>query len=199
MLILKWQKAGWKNTSNPTDLMLSISKPMHGAGQGNYYLGLAREDYYLSGGEPPGLWHGEGASRLGLSGVVEPEKFRNLLNGFSPDRLHPLAQNAGRNDRQSGWDLTFSAPKSVSVLWALSDSAYGNSPGSQVRQRTPRSAAPVEALLWILEVTYFRPTPTSSPRATVAPQAMKTARSCGVMRAPVGTPVLSISVMPPEF
>ena len=32
--------------------MLSISPPLRGAGKGNYYLDLAREDYYLEGGEP---------------------------------------------------------------------------------------------------------------------------------------------------
>lgn len=101
--------------------MLSISKPMHGAGQGGYYLNLAREDYYLAGGEPPGLWYGEGAKLLNLSGIVEGETFGLLLRGFSPDGRCPLTQNAGRPDRQSGWDLTFSAPKSVSVLWALSE------------------------------------------------------------------------------
>lgn len=28
-------------------------------------------------------------------------------------------QNAGNEKRQPGWDLTFSAPKSVSVLWSI--------------------------------------------------------------------------------
>lgn len=101
--------------------MLSISKPMSGAGQGNYYLGLAREDYYVAGGEPPGKWEGKGAELFGLTGKVEPETLRSLLGGYSPDGVRPLAQNAGKPDRQSGWDLTFSSPKSVSVLWALSD------------------------------------------------------------------------------
>jgi hypothetical protein len=30
-----------------------------------------------------------------------------------------LVQNAGHPKRDAAWDLTFSAPKSVSVLWAL--------------------------------------------------------------------------------
>ena len=45
--------------------------------------------------------------------------FVNLLDGFSPDRKRALVQNAGSEDRQCCWDLTFSAPKAVSVLWAL--------------------------------------------------------------------------------
>lgn len=62
--------------------MLTISKPFKGAGQGDYYLNLAREDYYLSGGEPPGRWLGRGAAGLSVSGTVEAEAFRNLLRGF---------------------------------------------------------------------------------------------------------------------
>jgi len=43
-----------------------------------------------------------------------------LLFGFlySPDGKTELVQNAGDEARQSGWDLTFSSPKSVSVLWS---------------------------------------------------------------------------------
>ena len=100
--------------------MLSISPPMKGAGQGNYYLELAREDYYTKGGEPPGQWYGEGSNALGVRGQVEENDLKNLLEGFSKDGKK-LVQNAGEESRQSGWDLTFSAPKSVSTLWAISD------------------------------------------------------------------------------
>lgn len=100
--------------------MLSISA-MSGAGQGDYYINLAREDYYLAGGEPPGEWQGSGAETLGLSGQVEREQFSNLLQGFSADGKAQLVQNAGKENRASGWDLTFSAPKSVSVLWSQAD------------------------------------------------------------------------------
>ncbi len=98
--------------------MLSISA-MTGAGQGKYYLNLAREDYYLGGGEPPGRWLGKGAEILGLEGKVERESFRHLLLGRSPDGSRDLVQNAGKENRQSGWDLTFSAPKSVSIMFAF--------------------------------------------------------------------------------
>ena len=101
--------------------MLSISPPMKGAGQGDYYLELAQEDYYTKGGEPPGEWYGEGAEALGVGGQVGETELKNLLNGYSKDGTEKLVQNAGSEDRQSGWDLTFSAPKSVSSLWAVSD------------------------------------------------------------------------------
>lgn len=101
--------------------MLSIGS-MSG-GQAGYYLGLAREDYYLQGGEPPGQWHGVGAERLGLSGQVEADHLYNLFDGFSPDGSRPLVQfqnHEGKAGHRPGWDLTFSAPKSVSVLWSQS-------------------------------------------------------------------------------
>ncbi|MEQ9617185.1 MAG: MobF family relaxase [Phycisphaerales bacterium] len=91
------------------------------AGKENYYLQLAHEDYYLEGGEPPGTWFGHGARTLGLfEGTVSGEVLRGLFDGFGPNGK-PLVQNAGRSNRQPGWDLTFSAPKSVSTLWSQSD------------------------------------------------------------------------------
>lgn len=96
--------------------MLSVSA-MSG-GQGAYYTALAREDYYLKGGEPPGLWTGHGAQGLGLLGEIDKEIFSNLFAGLD-SKGRPLVQNAGQENRQAGWDLTFSAPKSVSVLWSL--------------------------------------------------------------------------------
>ena len=100
--------------------MLSISAMANG--QENYYLNLAREDYYLAGGEPPGIWHGKGASDLGLSGQVQGEALTQLLKGFHPHDGRALIQNAGDNNHQPGWDLTFSAPKSVSVAWSQATS-----------------------------------------------------------------------------
>lgn len=96
--------------------MLSISDPLKGAAAGNYYLDLARDDYYVNAGEAPGRWFGTGAALLGLSGEIKGKQFRNLLAGCSPDGKQALVQNARNPDRQSGWDLTLSAPKSVSVL-----------------------------------------------------------------------------------
>lgn len=102
--------------------MLSIGAMK--SGQQGYYLALAREDYYLNGGEPPGVWHGEGAADLGLVGAVDGVALTRLFGGFHPtEEGRALVQNAGAEDRQAGWDLTFSAPKSVSVLWSQADEA----------------------------------------------------------------------------
>jgi conjugative relaxase-like TrwC/TraI family protein len=101
--------------------MLSILKTS--IGSADYYLNLAREDYYLNGGEPPGQWHGKGAELMGLVGQVQAEHFQNLFAGFSPSGKVAFVQNAGQRSgyhkRVPGWDLTFSVPKSVSVCWAL--------------------------------------------------------------------------------
>lgn len=95
--------------------MLSIGAMK--SGQGEYYQKLAAEDYYLEGGEPPGKWLGQGGASLGLGGLVEAADLSALFRGFSREG-RKLVQNAGKDNRQPGWDLTFSAPKSVSVLWS---------------------------------------------------------------------------------
>ena len=93
--------------------MLSIGQMS--SGKEEYYLGLAAEDYYTEGGEPPGRWYGEGATALGLEGEVRGNELSNVFRGFSPDGNQPLVRNAGAADRRAGFDFTFSAPKSVSV------------------------------------------------------------------------------------
>ena len=98
--------------------MLSIAKM--GAGQELYYTALAAENYYLAGGEPLGQWWGRGADKLGLRGKVEDEELGATLRGFGRDGIG-LVQNAGRDNRRPGWDLTFSCPKSVSVLWSQAE------------------------------------------------------------------------------
>ena len=98
--------------------MLSIGRLS--AGDVTYYLDLAREDYYLNGGEPPGRWWGKGAEALGLAGDVDREELGKLFAGFSP-RGEALVQNAGRASRCPAFDLTFSAPKSLSVVWSQAD------------------------------------------------------------------------------
>ncbi|MDX2201045.1 MAG: MobF family relaxase [Phycisphaerae bacterium] len=98
--------------------MLSIGRMA--SGQNTYYLDLAREDYYLEGGEPPGIWWGRGAEKLGLTGTVERRQLERIFAGYT-SAGEPLVQNAGKDHHRPGFDLTFSAPKSVSVFWALTD------------------------------------------------------------------------------
>lgn len=95
--------------------MLSIGKA-----QGSYYVSLAKDDYYTQGGEPNGIWHGQGADRLGFEGEIDKEEFLKLCDGVGKHGKE-LTQNAKQENRVAGWDLTFSAPKSVSVLWSQAD------------------------------------------------------------------------------
>ncbi len=91
--------------------MLSIKNLR--AGQSEYYR---TEDDYTKGARLE--WFGRGAQTLQLVGEVDAKGLSNLFGGFHPVTGAALVQNAGADDRQAGWDLTFSAPKSVSVLWS---------------------------------------------------------------------------------
>lgn len=86
-----------------------------------YYLKLASLSYYTEGGEPLPLWAGTAASELGLSGFAEKEHVERLCSGFHHETGKALVRNAGEETRNPGHDLTFSAPKSVSVLWSTAD------------------------------------------------------------------------------
>lgn len=100
--------------------MLNVAKL--GAGQERYYLDSVAsgvEDYYLGHSEEPGQWTGRGSEPLDLDGVVAPEVLHRVLEGRDPDSGVRFTQ--ARKDRVPGFDLTFSAPKSVSVLWAVTD------------------------------------------------------------------------------
>jgi conjugative relaxase-like TrwC/TraI family protein len=96
-----------------------------------YYTGLARDqqrrdggargpvDYYLDPAEPPGRWWGSGRAAVGLDGEVLPEQLEALLEGRHPATGATLGRRFGHRSAR-GFDATFSAAKSVSVLWALS-------------------------------------------------------------------------------
>ena len=78
-------------------------------------------------GEEPGRWLGRQADELGLDGVVEADALQRLLEGRDPttgtslgNPLIDRRSSAGAVIRAvAGFDATFSAPKSVSVWWAL--------------------------------------------------------------------------------
>jgi conjugative relaxase-like TrwC/TraI family protein len=93
------------------------------AGGEEYYLDAVAkgaDEYYSLRGEVPGRWMGVGAVDLELSGQVAGEDLRALLAGKDPRS----AERLGSAPRKvPGFDLTFSAPKSVSLLFAFSDPA----------------------------------------------------------------------------
>ena len=80
-------------------------------------------DYYLDPDEPPGRWRGGGRHALGLDGNVEGTELRSLLEAAHPATGARLGRRFGDSSAR-GFDATFSAPKSVSVLWALSPDPF---------------------------------------------------------------------------
>lgn len=121
--------------------MLSIAKLS--PGQEAYYersVAAGLDDYYAGRGESPGVWTGEGARGLGLTGAVGEGDLSRLIDGRDPatgtrlrrhparrvitvERLDPLTGAPRLEERTlspvAGFDLVFSAPKSVSLLHAL--------------------------------------------------------------------------------
>ncbi len=80
---------------------------------------LSQGDYYL-GTEVNGHFHGKAASQLGMKKkeAVSKVAFKVLLEGRHPRTGKKLTQRL-RKDRRPGIDLTFSPPKSVSLLWTI--------------------------------------------------------------------------------
>ena len=92
---------------------------LKGTGAGRYYTEHL-PSYYLDGDEPPGRWWGRGADRLGLSDEIDPEAFLAVMAGHDPATGRDLGRRMGEESVR-GYDATFSAPKSVSVMFALGD------------------------------------------------------------------------------
>ncbi len=99
-----------------------IASPSQGVGyfeRDGYY---ARED---AAHREASAWAGKGAAALGLSGPVDPERFRSVLEGEVP-RIGSGAGQGGRRlgrkeldgsiTHRPGRDVTLSAPKSVSLM-----------------------------------------------------------------------------------
>ncbi|ECM2711819.1 conjugative transfer relaxase/helicase TraI [Salmonella enterica subsp. enterica serovar Typhimurium] len=90
--------------------MLSISSIKGDAG---YY---SHEDNYYASGSLESRWMGEGAEKLGLKGEVVNADMDAVRQGKLPDGSDLSRMVNGVNKHRSGYDLTFSAPKSVSVM-----------------------------------------------------------------------------------
>lgn len=93
--------------------MLSI----HEINNIDYYVD---EDYYQTEDQPAGIWIGKGAIALGISSNLIGAEYHSIMNGLALDGKTPLCATPGET-HQPGWDLTFSAPKSVSLVWAAAD------------------------------------------------------------------------------
>ncbi|MCB0989545.1 MAG: relaxase domain-containing protein [Acidimicrobiales bacterium] len=94
---------------------------LKGASAGAYYV-EALPSYYLDSGEPKGVWHGRGAELLGLHGELIDDEFLAVMAGLRPgtDGEVHLGRVMGDSSVR-GFDVTASAPKSVSVMFAVGD------------------------------------------------------------------------------
>jgi conjugative relaxase-like TrwC/TraI family protein len=91
-------------------------------GRADYYVEqvtAGMDEYYTGDQAEPGRWAGSAAARLGLQGLVTAEAFRRLLDAEHPGTGEPLGIPRTTAARVGGFDLCFSAPKSVSLAWAL--------------------------------------------------------------------------------
>jgi conjugative relaxase-like TrwC/TraI family protein len=91
--------------------VVSIS-PAKSASNGASYFD---KDSYYSHDEDTSQWYGKGAEALGLEGAVKKDDFEKVLNGVSPEG-DVLSKNTGDEDRRAYFDITLSAPKSVSLM-----------------------------------------------------------------------------------
>jgi conjugative relaxase-like TrwC/TraI family protein len=97
---------------------------LKGPDAGAYYVdGPGR--YYLDGDEPPGRWLGLSAEALGLAGEVVDDDFLALMDGRDP--IDGALLGTSHHERTvRGFDVTCSAPKSVSLLFAIGDERVRN-------------------------------------------------------------------------
>src|SRR5580704_1159597 len=96
--------------------MIRISQQDNAGAAKSYY---STADYYSEGQELIGRWGGKGASRLGLEGTVDKLSFERLCDNLHPKTGEQLTVRT-RSERRVGYDFTFSVPKSVSLLYAMS-------------------------------------------------------------------------------
>ncbi|WP_395161487.1 relaxase domain-containing protein, partial [Ilumatobacter sp.] len=129
-----------------TPSMLSVWKLRVGAE--DYYLeqvAKGLDDYYSGAGETQGEWIGTASGALGLDHDVAGDELRAVLAGLAPGTALTPNNTQVRTfkNRVPGFDLTFSAPKSVSILYALGDPLVR----AQVVEATDLAVA--EALGWL--------------------------------------------------
>jgi conjugative relaxase-like TrwC/TraI family protein len=105
------------------------------AGDGDRSLSTPLTRYYTEAGTPPGHWMGSGLpaleSAIAAGDEVTEDQLRRLIGeGAHPETGEPLGrryrhysqpEDGKRRHAVAGYDLTFSIPKSASVLWGVAD------------------------------------------------------------------------------
>ncbi len=97
--------------------MLNITAQVNAAGAKSYFS--QPSEYYNEGKQEfIGDWHGKAAKLLGLAGQVDKPAFDRLVDNIHPQTGRQLTKIV-RDGRRVGYDFTWSAPKSISVIHAL--------------------------------------------------------------------------------
>ena len=96
--------------------MMSIGQVGPAGKAGDYYT--HQDNYYVLGSMDE-RWVGQGAEALSLTGKVDVKDFVAVLEGKLPDGSDLTRMVGGENKHRPGYDLTFSAPKSVSIMAML--------------------------------------------------------------------------------
>jgi conjugative relaxase-like TrwC/TraI family protein len=138
--------------------MVGVTKIQRG--NAGYWLAAVAqggEDYYTKPGEAPGEWVGSLAEELGLFGEVDAAGYSAILEGRDPGsgaqllarpdtsfRIRPDGSQK-RVEPVLGHDVRFSAPKSVSLLYALGDDALRAEVVSIVEEAVRAGMAHLEA------------------------------------------------------
>ena len=117
--------------------MLSIGAVRSSMAAASYF---AKDNYYTRHESGPSHWFGAAAERLGLAGEVDAARFEQLLEGRIDTQVQLGRIAHGERQHLHGWDLTFSAPKSVSLAALV---------GGDQRLVAAHDAAVRETLAWI--------------------------------------------------
>lgn len=126
--------------------MLSVTPR---ASDGAYYVervATDSHDYYTGRGEAAGVWSGSGLESYGLTAgsEVRPEQFIDAVMARDPGTGEQLLAGRGAGNRTNTfYDLTWSAPKSVSMAYGM------GSPAVREAVREAHDAAVAEGLAYL--------------------------------------------------
>src|SRR5689334_24282574 len=117
--------------------MLTLAGPLSAAQAQDYYTEKftnAQENYYSESGEVKGRWCGKLANEWNLKGEVTSEQYERLVLGQDPHTGEQLIKSVKAREiidefgkktitstHRAAWDLTFSAPTSVSLAANVGD------------------------------------------------------------------------------
>ncbi|MFN2531092.1 MAG: MobF family relaxase [Pyrinomonadaceae bacterium] len=117
--------------------MMTISNALSAGQAENYYQQdymSKAENYYSEKGEVNGHWYGRLAEEWELTGEVTSEQYARLVAGQDPhtgeqlirsvpsrETVNNFGEEFTTSEHRAGWDATFSAPKSVSLIALVGD------------------------------------------------------------------------------